>query len=50
MQIGELAKNGGVSVQAVRYYERSGLLRKPERKTSRYRIYFEDDVHRVHFI
>src|SRR5438552_11453619 len=50
MQIGELAKRGGVSIQTVRYYERCGLLPKPERKPSRYRIYGEKDVHRLQFI
>jgi MerR family copper efflux transcriptional regulator len=50
MQIGELAKQGGVSVQTVRYYERSGLLGKADRKPSRYRIYSEKDVQRLRFI
>ena len=50
MQIGELAKRGGISIQTVRYYERYGLLRKPERKASRYRVYGENDVHRLQFI
>ena len=50
MHIGELAKQGGVSVQTVRYYERCGLLQQPERKPSRYRIYHDNDVHRLRFI
>lgn len=50
MQIGELAKRVGVSVQTVRYYERYGLLQQPERKPSRYRIYRDNDVHRLQFI
>ena len=50
MQIGDLARRGGVSIQTVRYYERCGLLPKPERKPSRYRIYSENDVHRLRFI
>ena len=37
-------------MQTVRYYERSGLLNKPERKSSLYRVYSEDDVQRLHFI
>ena len=44
MQIGDLARRGGVSIQTVRYYERCGLLPKPERKPSRYRIYGEKQV------
>ena len=50
MQIGDLARRGGVSIQTVRYYERCGLLPKPERKPSRYRIYGENDVYRLQFI
>jgi DNA-binding transcriptional MerR regulator len=50
MQIGELARQGGVSIQTVRYYERLGLLKRPERKPSRYRVYAEDDGHRLQFI
>jgi len=50
MQIGELAKRGGVSIQTVRYYERYGLLPKPERKPSRYRIYGESDIQRLQFV
>lgn len=50
MHIGELAKQGGVSVQTVRYYERYGLLKKPERTRSRYRVYGEKDVDRLRFI
>ena|SRR5437016_1620131 len=50
MQIGELANRGGVSIQTIRYYERYGLLRQPERKPSRYRIYSDADVHRLQFI
>ena len=50
MQIGDLARRGGVSIQTLRYYERYGLLRKPERKPSRYRVYGESDVHRLQFI
>lgn len=50
MRIGELAKRGGVSVQTVRYYERYGLLRQPEREPSRYRLYCDTDVYRLRFI
>jgi DNA-binding transcriptional MerR regulator len=39
MLIGELATLGKASVQAVRLYERRGLMRKPERTASGYRVY-----------
>lgn len=50
MKIGELAKQGGVNVQTVRFYERRGLLRDPVRRKSGYRIYSPDDLHRLRFI
>lgn len=50
LTIGKLAGRGGVSVQTVRYYERSGLLPKPSRAASGYRIYALDAVRRLTFI
>ena len=50
MQIGELAKRGGVGVETVRFYERKGLLLSPERKPSGYRIYGDHDLKRLLFI
>ena len=50
MQIGELAKRASVNVQTVRYYERRGLLPDPPRKESGYRVYSDDDLHRLRFI
>ena len=50
MKIGDLANRGGVSVQTVRFYERSGLLPEPARTSSGYREYDRHDVHRLRFI
>ena len=50
MRIGELARSAGASVQTVRYYERYGLLREPERTASRYRGYGEGDLFQLRFI
>lgn len=50
MQIGELAKKVGVSIQTVRFYERQGLLPDPGRKESGYRVYGEKDLRRLAFI
>ena len=44
MKIGELAKRAGVSVQAVRFYERRRLMRTPRRTTAGYRIYSDTDL------
>jgi len=50
MQIGELAKETGVTVQTVRFYERRGLMPPPPRRESGYRDYGEGDLRRLKFI
>jgi len=49
MRIGELAAETGLSVQAIRFYERRGLL-KPARLSSGYRNYTTDATKRIRFI
>jgi DNA-binding transcriptional MerR regulator len=48
--IGELAKAAAVATSTVRYYERTGLLRPSGRTPSNYRLYTQEDVHRLRFI
>ncbi|MBS0200422.1 MAG: heavy metal-responsive transcriptional regulator [Proteobacteria bacterium] len=50
MKIGQLAQRADVNIDTVRYYEREGLLPKPERLASGYRIYSESDVKRLRFV
>lgn len=50
MKIGELAKQSGAGVQALRFYERSGLLPKPNRTEAGYRVYSDTDLRRVELI
>ena len=50
LSIGELAKAAGVPTSTVRYYERTGLLRPSGRTPSNYRLYSEEDLHRLRFI
>jgi MerR family mercuric resistance operon transcriptional regulator len=50
MRIGEVASRTGVSVQAVRLYERRGLLKKPIRLASGYRDYPGDAPAFIRFI
>lgn len=51
MRIGQLAAAAGVSVQAVRYYERRGLLKRPARvRPSGYRDYPAESVEAVRLI
>jgi MerR family mercuric resistance operon transcriptional regulator len=50
--IAGLAREGGVGVETVRYYQRRGLLQTPERGESGrgIRRYGNDDVQRLRFI
>jgi Hg(II)-responsive transcriptional regulator len=50
LTIGKLAKEAGVSIDTVRFYERRGLIAEPERTESNYRIYPETEVARLKFI
>jgi len=49
-KVGEVAKQAGVNLQTVHYYERRGLLPRPPRTASNYRAYPADAVLRVRFI
>lgn len=48
--IGALAREAGVSVTTVRFYERAGLLAKPARSAANYRLYPADTASRIRFI
>ncbi|CAN5128342.1 N/A [soil metagenome] len=48
--ISELGRKVGVRPDTIRYYERVGLLRSPERNSSGYRVYGEEDLERLRFI
>lgn len=50
LKVGEVAKQAGVNLQTIHYYERRELLPKPPRTESNYRAYPEDAVLRVRFI
>jgi MerR family copper efflux transcriptional regulator len=50
LTIGEVAERAKVHIETLRYYERRGLVERPLRSTSNYRLYPEDAVRRVRFI
>ncbi|HEU5245649.1 MAG TPA: heavy metal-responsive transcriptional regulator [Candidatus Udaeobacter sp.] len=50
LKVGAVAKAAGVGVQTLHYYERLGLLPKPQRSTANYRLYSTDAIRRVKFI
>lgn len=50
LRIGQLAKQAGVNVQTIRFYEREGLLAPPSRTASGYRSYAASDLERIRVI
>jgi DNA-binding transcriptional MerR regulator len=48
--IGKLARDAGVNVETIRYYERLGLIRRPGKPVQGYRRYPSDMVARLRFI
>jgi len=47
---GQLAKKADVNIETIRYYERKGLIPKPQRRDSGYRQYPEAMISRILFI
>lgn len=47
---GQVAREAGVNVETIRFYERKGLLQEPPRLASGYRQYGPEAVRRVLFI
>jgi len=43
MRIGQMSKQTGVSIDAIRFYERSRLLGAPTRSEGGFRLYSSDD-------
>ena len=50
LKIGEVAKHSGIGIEALRFYERSGLLESPSRTESGYRVYDAAVLERLAFI
>jgi MerR family mercuric resistance operon transcriptional regulator len=50
LTINSVAKKSSVSIETIRYYQRIGLIEKPEKPLSGYRIYSEDIIDRLLFI
>jgi MerR family copper efflux transcriptional regulator len=50
LTIGEVARRSGFTVKALRLYDRRGLLPPCAHRPSGYRLYREEDLHRLEFI
>ena len=47
MKIGQVAREAGVSIDTVRFYERRGILPAPARRPSGYRVFTPAAVERI---
>lgn len=50
LKIGEVSRRSGVGIEALRFYEKGGLIDRPSRTMSGYRVYGEDVLERLEFI
>ncbi|MSO65507.1 MAG: MerR family transcriptional regulator [Alphaproteobacteria bacterium] len=50
LSIGRLARRSGIQVETIHYYERCGLMRKPERTGGGHHTYRADGSDRLRFI
>ena len=50
MRIGEVARQTGIGIETIRFYERKGLLAEPDRRPSGFRQYDDTVVARLRFI
>lgn len=50
LQIGQVARKTGLTIDAIRFYEKSGLLARPARTPAGYRLYREPQVADLEFI
>ncbi len=51
MTIGKAAREAGVGVETIRFYERKGLIEQPPKpQDAGFRVYPDETVHRIRFI
>ena len=50
LQIGEVAKRAGVSIDTLRYYEKVKLLPRPARTSGGFRLFAPEHIERIRFI
>ena len=48
--IGEAAKQSGISIETIRYYEREGIITKADRNPSGRRVYTKENISELRFI
>ncbi|WP_298855673.1 MerR family transcriptional regulator [uncultured Ruegeria sp.] len=48
--IGEASRQSGIGIETIRYYEREGIVPKPERASNNRRMYATQDIGRLRFL
>ncbi len=48
--IGQLARQAGVNIETIRYYQRLGIISEPPKPEQGYRVYPHESVERILFI
>ena len=50
LTIGTVAKQAGVGVETIRFYQREGLIIEPPKPETGYRVYLPDTIARLRFV
>jgi DNA-binding transcriptional MerR regulator len=50
LQIGQVARETGLTVDAIRFYEKQHLLKRPPRTEGGFRLFSSQDLQSIHFI
>ena len=50
MKIGSVSKETGIGIHAIRFYEKQGLIKTPQKDSSGHRVYSPDDVELINWI
>jgi DNA-binding transcriptional MerR regulator len=48
--IGEASEQSGVNIETIRYYEREGIVAKPDRSAAGRRLYTRDEIAKLRFV
>jgi len=50
LTIGKASEQSGVNIETIRYYEREGIVPKPERSAGGRRLYSSDEIAKLRFV
>ena len=50
MKIGTVSEKTGLGIDTIRYYEKQGLIKKPDKDESGHRVYAEKDIELLNWV